>query len=92
MVQQKQWVDTVFNMANNSIEFGTKTLDSLSQQAKESFDITVNGVNALQNENRKMVDNFVGSCKNFNKMFSDAYREGLGFIQQQYTNQQTPKK
>ena len=91
MVQQKQWADTVFGMADNAMDLSTRTFDSMSEQAKDSFDIAVNSVNAFQTENRKIVDNFVTSVKNYNKMYSDACRDGLNFIKQQYTSQSTAK-
>jgi polyhydroxyalkanoate synthesis regulator phasin len=78
-------MDTVLNATRNSFETGMKTMETLSQQTKKVVDMTMNNANMVQEETKKLVENWYGSYKDMNKAYSDAMNEGLKTLEQQFS-------
>jgi len=91
MTQQTQWIQNWINMTRTSIETGTRTWESFSQQAERAVELTMNSANIVQGETRKMCDSWLDNMHNARKICADVMHSSLNSLDVQQTKKPTKK-
>ncbi len=92
MMNQSQWMGAWVDWARSSFETGVKAMESFSAQTEKMMDLSMNNANLIQGESRKMMENWMTSYKDYQKMYVDTVQEGLKTLEQQYGSKSSKSK